>query len=709
MTVTNESAADIRLPPLREDLKILEGPINSEGAPTWNIFDAVRNRYFRVGWAAFQLLSRWREGSVDKLLESVNTETTCRVTQKDIDDLLVFLYSNSLTISTASNDSADYLTQLNATKQHWIAWLLKNYLFVRIPLIKPNTFLKAMLPLVEPLMTVRFRNIIFLIGVLGLYLAAREWEVFINSFLYFFNTQGLLAYFCALVFIKVLHEFGHGFVATRYGAKIGTMGVAFLVMFPILYTDTSDAWRINSRRQRLHIGIAGVMTELYIACIATFAWAFMPDGVYRSMAFILATSSWVLSLTINLNILMRFDGYYILSDWWGVENLQNRSFAMGRWRLGKLLFGLNHSPPESMSDSLRRKLTIYAWVVWIYRFFLFLGIALLVYYFFFKLLGIILFVVEILYFIVMPIYRQCKSWWQVRSEISKSKRAYVTFTIMFTLLLLCFIPWNTKIRIPAILEATENVVVYSPVSAQIKSIYTEEDQLVKKGDLIAVLESRALQEEIGSVRKRIDNYELLIKRQAASPTELANIHVILSQLEESKSEYQGLQQQANLLEIYSPIDGVVADIDDAVHEGRWVNPSLPLFNLVNRNFQIVGVLDESNIVRVHVNQSAIFYPDNIQLEEIASRLIEIESANTKYVDELYFNSQYGGGVPVRQDDDGNFVPESGVYKIILLPLESLGPFDKVVTGVVHVEGEPRSLVSRLVEVIATVFIRESGF
>ena len=91
------------------------------------------------------------------------------------------------------------------------------------------------------------------------------------------------------------------------------MGLAFLVMFPMLYTDTSDTWRIKSAMARVHVGAAGMIAELYIACIATFCWGFLPEGMLKSAAFILATTSWILSLAFNLNALMRFDGYYILS------------------------------------------------------------------------------------------------------------------------------------------------------------------------------------------------------------------------------------------------------------------------------------------------------------------------------------------------------------------------------------------------------------
>ena len=94
----------------------------------------------------------------------------------------------------------------------------------------------------------------------------------------------------ALVFAKALHEMGHAVTATRYGVRVAHMGVALLVMFPMLYTDTSESWKISNPRQRLAIASAGIITELALAGLATLAWGLSPDGAIRSALFFLATT-----------------------------------------------------------------------------------------------------------------------------------------------------------------------------------------------------------------------------------------------------------------------------------------------------------------------------------------------------------------------------------------------------------------------------------
>jgi len=104
-------------------------------------------------------------------------------------------------------------------------------------------------------------------------------------------------------------------------------------MFPVLYTDTTDAWRLTDKRKRLLIDSGGIIVELTIAAIAIFLWSFLPDGPARSAAFFAATTSWVLSLMVNLNPCMRFDGYYLLGDLFGIQNMQARGFELGRWKM----------------------------------------------------------------------------------------------------------------------------------------------------------------------------------------------------------------------------------------------------------------------------------------------------------------------------------------------------------------------------------------
>ena len=126
--------------------------------------------------------------------------------------------------------------------------------------------------------------------------------------------------------------------------------------------------------------------------------------------FILATATWLMTVVINLSPLMRFDGYFMLSDALNVPNLQTRAFVLARWKMREWLFAFGDDKPEHFEPWREKILIFYAFSTWIYRFFLFLGIALIVYHMFFKILGILLFLVEIFAFLLTPVFREMKEW-----------------------------------------------------------------------------------------------------------------------------------------------------------------------------------------------------------------------------------------------------------------------------------------------------------
>lgn len=710
--VIDESAADdFALPVLRNDLQLIEGPVSLDGSPSWIIVDSLRNKYFSIGWTAFQLLSRWSIGKASLLIDRIKNESALEVDNTDIESLISFLHANSLTLNPVSGSSQDYYEQYLASKPHFLIWLIHNYLFLKLPLVKPTQFLRRTLVYVEPFFSRTTISFIVMIGLTGIYIAGRQWEEFTSTFLYFFNLQGLVFYFFSLVFIKILHELAHAYTAVRYGCHVPTMGIALLVMFPILYTDTSDTWRVKSARQRIHVGAAGMMMELYIACIATFCWAILPDGILKSAAFILATTSWILSLAINMNCLMRFDGYYILSDLLGIQNLQKRAFEVGKWRLTELLFDLKLSPPEALSSSMLKKLYIYAWAVAVYRFFLFIGIAVLVYYMFFKLLGIILFLIEIVWFIVIPVFKIIQGWWELRDKIIKSRRSRVTATLFLILFILFIYPWNTTIVVPAIIESQEESTLYSSAPGYIENNFMLKGAAVNENEILMSLKSPQLEFEIENTLQEIELLRIQAKRIAASADELSNIQIIVQQLQEKRSTLAGLNEKKNKLIVRAPVDGVIYDMEESLHEGRWLNTSIPLATIVQpKNSVIEGVVTEANLPRINKQASAKFIPDNPQLDTIWGYVEDIELSNLKVLDVPALASTYGGAIPAQFNDSQQLVPDKSVYKVrfTISPVEDILS-QSIIRGVVHIEGHSESYLMRMYKLFASVLIRESGF
>ncbi len=700
---------DIALPPLRDDLQILSGTPTAEGVPTWNILDPVRHQYFQIGWAAFQLLSQWHLGSANKLIEVVSSSTTAKVSQRDVMELLQFLYRHNLTREAPMGGSKGLYAQAEQSKQHWLLKLLHSYLFFRIPLFNPDRFLQRTSPIVAPLYTKAALILIVLLGVVGCVGIVRQWESFANTFLYFFSLQGMTAYVLGLLGIKILHELGHAYTAARYGCRVQTMGVGFLIMVPVLYTDTTDSWKLTSRWQRAVIAAAGTVVELGIAMLATFAWHLCPEGVTKSVLFVLATTSWIMGLFINLNPLLRFDGYYVLSDWLGVPNLQSRAFAFGQWKLREWLFGWGDAPPEELPATRQRILIGYAWATWVYRAFMFLGIAVLVYYFFFKVLGIILFLVEIGWFLAWPVYQEMHVWWKRRDEVARSWRGRVVGALVMLTMVVGFLPLDRMVSIPAVLEARERATVFSPVPAKIVDVQVNEGDRVQEGDALMVLESPVTEQNILMLEQRITALHVRLQREAAFQEDRDDHQVLWEHLQGELKELEGLLKIRAQLVLRAPFAGLVTDTTSSLHEGRWVKAELPLMHLIKPEGMVVqAYATEEQHARIGSQSEGWFYADDPALPARRSRIQDLQEVDESHFSLSYLASLYSGPVPVRQDEQGNLKPETSIYRVLLDVDDGGGHWPQAVRGIVQVQAESQSAWGQLWEHVAAVFIRESG-
>ena len=698
------------LPPLRGDLRLIAGAAASaDGSPTWLIVDPVRGKYFQIGWTAYQILSRWGSRSTEELLAEIHSETVCRATNQDLEDLLRFLYANHLMRDPPRGGYRALAAMAEASRPLWITWLVHHYLFFQIPLFQPDRFLRATLPYVEWLYSRTVAWVFGIIGLAGLYLVSRQWDAFIATFLHFFTLQGLALYFISLVVVKVFHELGHAYTATRYGCRVSTMGIAVLVMAPMLYSDTSDAWRLTSRRQRAAIGAAGMVVECALAALALFAWSFFDDGVARSLAFIVATTSLMLGAAINLSPFMRFDGYYVLSDLLGIPNLHDRAFAFGRWRLRQFLFGLQVPMPEPVSSARCRFLVYFAWAVWVYRLVLFLGIALMVYHYFFKLLGLILFAVEIGWFIVLPIVQELKIWWAIRGTIQTQQRAWLSAGIATLAVVGLLVPWSNHVYLPAVLEAIPHATLYTPAAGKIVELNMEPGHKVQAGDPLVVVEAPTLERDIALTHKRIEVERLRAHRQSVDPEKLASTQVTLETLRARLFELEGYRKMQQTLYLTAPIAGRVTDLAEGLHVGLWINKELALAYVVDpQGEELHALVEESMVKYLEVGQPARFIPDGPERPSLPARIQEIRHVDESSFTVPYLASTYGGAVPVQADAYGKLKPEISVYRVTLRLTELPPQWTQAVRGTVVVEGPRISLASRAWEKAARVLIRESG-
>lgn len=697
------------LPALRPDLQLSPGAPGLDGAPQWTLADPLRGRYFKLGAPAMRLLRHWALGDPAKVLAAANHEPGVPLSGGAIEELLRFLRGHDLIAASDAEQRAGYAGKAASQRQGLWTQVLHKYLFFRVPLWRPDAFLNRTWPWL-----VRFGPNLLRYGLpgvlgLGLFLVLRDWERFLATFPHLVSLGGAAAFAIALGFAKLCHEFGHAYMAKRAGCRVPSMGLAFMVLLPMLYTDVSDAWRVQDRRTRLLIGAGGVLAELLLACIALLAWSLLPDGAGRTAAFMLASATWITTLAINLNPLMRFDGYFLLSDWWAVDNLQGRAFALCRWRLREALFGYGEAMPEPWSPGIRRRLLIWGYASWVWRAVLFFGIALAVYHLFFKALGIFLMVVELTWFIALPIWKEGVHWWQQRERAQPRKVLRLGLGLL-AFLAVVLVPWRSDVEVPAMLEASRVSALHAPTAARIREVRVQDGQRVARDELLMVLDSPDLNSRLQIVRREIEILQLQLRRQAARSETAADSGILEQRLAEAVAEYRGLAAQRERLNLRAPHDGIVRDLGVGLIPGRWIAAQLPLASVMEEGVRLRGYLAEADLWRVEPGARGHFVADDPLRDSLGVSLSDIDTTGVAAIDQEALVSEHQGPIAIRRDENRLAQPLQAQYGVrFVLENTPSTAVSHPVRGLVVLEGKGESLLGSAWRRMAALGVRESGF
>lgn len=698
-------------PLLREELDLLPGPTTVDGQPSWTMHDPVRNLFFRIDWLTLEILTRWALGNPARIAEDVNENTTLTVGTDDVDGVAKFLIQHQLVQANGADAPQKMAQQLAKIQGSPLKWLLHHYLFFRVPLVNPDAWLNRWVHQARWFGTSMFAWVTLAALAVGLSQVVRRWDVFTASLVDTFNLEGLLAYGVALLVVKVLHELGHAFTAKHFGCRVPAMGVAFLVMWPVAYTDTNETWRLTDRFQRLRVASAGIVTELVIAAWATLAWSLLPEGSMKSAAFVLATTSWVATLAINASPFMRFDGYFILMDALDMPNLHGRSFALARWKLREWLFGLGDVPPEHFAPSAARAMIAFAWATWVYRLVLFLGIAVLVYVFFFKVLGLLLFAVEIAWFILWPIRSELRVWQQLWPRIREQRRSRHSFLCVLLLIFLLALPWPGRITASAVLRPVDAWPIHAPLGARVEALHMAHGAFASVGSPLVTLQVPDLVGRENVLSVRLDQQRQQAAISGFDEEMRKRWRVAEQTLATTQAEWQGAQAERSQFQPRAPYAGQFFMSDPDLAAGQWVSKKEQLGVLVKQgtSWRVETWLEEDEANRVQVGQRASFWVDSVTGKMLQLKVAAIDQDAARTLPRRELASVLGGHV-VTREKNGVLVPERAVYRVTL-ELQDMPEAmqDLSWRGKLMIHADWASPMARYIRQIMTVLVREAGF
>ena len=701
----------VLLPRIRDELILFPGSPNEDGTPAWVIQDPVSNRFYRIGWLDFELLVHWADHDAAALVATVNEQTPLNVTLSDVRRLMAFLADNQLLRLDQPADVARALGRSQQQKRSFLEWLVHSYLFFRVPLVRPQAWLARQQPWLERLHMPTVAALIGLIALLGIYLVSRQWDVFTHTLVDNLTWNGVLGYGVALLLAKTIHELGHALVATHYGVRVAHMGVAFLVMFPMLYTDTGESWRLKDSRQRLAIASAGVAVELALASVATLLWSLAPDGAFRNGLFFLATTSWVLTLAVNASPFMRFDGYFVFSDLLDLPNLHERSSALARVWLRRTVLGVQDPWAESFSPAKRGALIGFALFTWLYRLTVFIGIALLVYHFFFKTLGIVLMCLELVWFIGRPVYKELMVWKERRGEVT-SRRRWALLGVLALLVLWLAFPFSSRVSGYGWTHAEEQQLVHAPFAAQLVQVPTQRQ--FKAGDVLFVLDSSMLSIAQDRSQQLAQAREAQIAGLMGLPDGEAQRQLLTSQKAFFEAEAKASVDELDRLTLRAPFDGESHDVDHGLAPGVWVKPREPLAMLIDPSRWVVDAyVAEQDLNRVRVGQAARIRLLAGPQTWVDGRVDAIDISRTTILPSAMLDATHGGPIATVNDTAHPGAEKSPVVRDALfrvrVALDAPLATRQSAPVRVRIEGEKESVLASVFRRMASILVRESGF
>ena len=599
----------------------------------------------------------------------------------------------------------------NAGKQSgFFTYALKNYLFVRIPLCRPDRILERLKPYNSFLFHKMTRTLFLILGVIGSIMVIRDLDQFVAGFYILQNPTGITLGLLALALAKIIHELGHAFACKYYGCKVPTMGVAFIVLWPLLWTETTDAWRLTDNKKRLAINGAGMTAELWLAAISSILWAVSPEGSFKDMMHMLAGVTWMMTLFVNLNPFMRFDGYYLLSDMLDIPNLQERSFKISKSWIRQTCWGYDDGHRSVFSPRLNRWLIAYSIGTWIYRFFLFLGIALLVYHYFFKALGVFLMVIELWWFIAIPIIREMKHWIMNRDKINISSfKAILSITVLG---IFFFVPWQSYVFAPAIFKSTQEIPLFSADNASIQSVNVTSGQSVKQGEILFVLKNKDLEHQITLAQKRAKSLETEIRNKSVERIHYRDSRLLAEELQKTAATLTLETARQKDLIIRAPIDGIIVDIPDHIMVSQWISKREYLGLIKSHDNQVEAFVQEDDLARIAVGNKAILYSQSTHLQALNGQINRIDAHPAKYIPYPELGADQGGPIAMNaQSADQNLMPLERHYKLVINwnnQSDETLPYHSTFTGTARLSAKPESLAYKTIRKAASIIIQESG-
>lgn len=571
--------------PLRSDLEVTEQ--TQRGQHYAIIKDPVSLEYYRIAWTDYELgtllkgaddvegwIARWvekypslggqpREKLLAKakvLLSNLEMKQLCSLTGQG---------------AVSYSRNREKLKKKNRPLRWMTSWLM-----MRKSVYDPDVLLTRLAPKFAFIFTRWFTALWLLLmaGAIAI-LVTHTGDMSFNP-AWFFSIGNLALLYICFCGLKVIHEFGHGLTCKHYGGEVHEVGMMMMALHPMFYVNVSDAWLLPKKSQRIAVSAAGVYVELIFACLLTYVWVLLSPGFLKDFTFNAILVASVTTIFFNANPLMRFDGYYILSDWLEIPNLRERSlkFVSGKFR--RLFFGKEVAEQVKTPEVLRqsRALAIYAVLSFCYLVVVMWNVLHTLDNLFDKVglrfVGHLLVTLWFIASIGFPIWMFFSRPGRDKAEKTPHQRLrpmVVTATLLLLLAGVLFLPWHKTVSRACIFELANPYQVRVEQAGFVSEVLRKEGDLVEKGDILARLRNPNLETLLATQKDALREVETLLN-QAQNQDKVQHYETYRRQRDELLAGLGEIKSKLEQLNLRAGVGGRVLTRNLADQMGRFFKP-----------------------------------------------------------------------------------------------------------------------------------------
>ena len=683
---------------LRADLVIRVS--NYQGEDSWIVKDPVALKYFQLREPEY-FASRMLDGqtSAVEIRDALETEfPEMNISTETVHFLVNSLHKSGLLISDLPGQAEPLRKRRNKELKQKATQLLMSVMSLRFPGIDPEPFLNWLYPKVRFLFwrSTTIACLLLMVSATILVLSnLNEFYAKLPEFGQFFNLRNILFMGAIMIVTKSIHELGHGLMCKHFGGECHEIGFMLLVLTPAMYCNTSDSWLLPNKWHRIAIGAAGMYVEMVIAAAATFIWWYTHPGWLHYLALNTIFLCSVSTIVFNLNPLLRYDGYYMLSDWLEIPNLAQKSkTSMINWlRVGCL----GMKPLQSRSLPKRRKWAFVSYSIasFLYRWF----VMLMIFWFLvqvFEPYGLEVFahsmiVMSLVGMVVIPLFKLTKFFiYPGRMREVKLPRFIVSAAVVTLAIALLFtVPVSRHVTASFVVRPIDADHVYVMQSGRIESLKKLPGDDVKSGDVIAILENddldldtERLKGALAREKAALATLRLASRDQVGTGRQIAETSVRIAELEKRLEVQEQKRQQLRLVasrdgKVIAPPNLVARPLSESETQmsswsGTPMDPANRRANFeISTLFCIVGepdrlqatlIVDDSNVKLVSAGQKV-----QLMFDEFPGERFECEVANVsrerlaELPRELSIN--FGGSVAAEPGLNGREKPLLSSYEV----------------------------------------------